>query len=259
MTALIRSTCAQVTLLAPDPFVRRRGRRWRTCLLTGLTIAAVLMRPAIVAAQDAAAGGGESPVAAQAGVPGLERPFGVRGYASFDVTRMTASRTFDAVFGTSDLSSFGAGGEVLRVWRRVFARVGFSRLVHDGIRVVVLDDEVTPVGVATRVRMMPLEIAGGWRFAPAGRLVPYVGGGLVRIAYEETTDVDAAADDTSEAFMGSLVFAGVDVQLAGPVGFGAELQHRRLPNAIGDAGASAAFREDDLGGLTIRLWIGVGR
>ena len=54
-------------------------------------------------------------------------------------------------------------------------------------------------------------------------------------------------------------FGGLDVQLAGLLGFGAELQHRRLPNALGNAGASAAFREDDLGGLTIRLWIGIGR
>ena len=124
---------------------------------------------------------------------------------------------------------------------------------------VVLDDEVSPIGVATSVRMMPLEVAGGWRFATHGRFVPYGGGGLLRLAYEETTDFDQPGENTSETFTGSVLFGGLDVQIVGALGFGAELQHRRLANALGAAGASAAFGETDLGGLSVRLWIGFGR
>jgi hypothetical protein len=184
---------------------------------------------------------------------------GFRAFATFDFNHMAASQTFEAVVGTSNLQGFGAGAEVLRLWRSTFARIGFSRIRTDGTRVVVFDDEATPIGVGTSVQMMPLELAGGWRFGRLGRFVPYGGGGLLRLAYEETTDFDQPGEDTSETFTGSVLFGGVDVQIAGALGVGAELQHRRLANALGAAGASAAFDETDLGGLTFRFWIGFGR
>lgn len=218
-----------------------------------------LVVPAGAIAQEPVGQPADQPVEVQADVPGPRRSIGIRGFASFEMNRMAASRSFDAVVGTSDLSGFGAGGEVLRLWQSAFARIGFSRVTRDGTRVVVFGDEVSPVGVATTVKMRPLEIAGGWRFGRGGRLVPYAGGGLVRVAYEETTSFDQAGDDTSGTFSGSLLFGGMDVQIAGPLGFGAELQHRRLADALGAGGASAAFGETDLGGLTFRIWIGVGR
>jgi hypothetical protein len=229
-------------------------RRW--AVTTGL--AAALVAPTGVRAQ-------ELPLPVDPGAPiDVQTPspalrMGFRAFATIDVNRMAASQSFEAVVGTSDLTGFGAGAEILRLWHGAFARVGFSRIRADGTRVVVLDDEATPIGVSTSVRMMPLELGGGWRFGRRGRFVPYGGGGLVRLAYEETTDVDQPGEDTSETFTGSMFFGGVDVQIAGALGFGAELQHRRLANALGTAGASAAFRETDLGGLTFRLWIGFGR
>ena len=220
----------------------------------------LFVAPPLTAAQDLAAPPpADAPIDVQADVAAPRPPIGLRAFAGFDVHRMTASQSFQAVVGTSDLTGFGAGAEVLRLWNGLFARVGVSRITSDGSRVVAFNDEATPVGVATTVRMMPLEMAGGWRFGRRGRMVPYGGAGLVRLAYEETTDFDVTADDTSATFTGSVVFGGLDVQLAGPVGFGAELQHRRLVNALGRAGVSSVFREDDLGGLTVRIWIGVGR
>jgi hypothetical protein len=219
----------------------------------------VLLVPAGAFAQESVGQPSDQPVEVQADIPARRQSIGIRGFASFEMNRMAASKSFDAVVGTSDLSGFGAGGEVLRLWNSVFARIGFSRITRDGTRVVVFEDEVSPVGVATTVTMRPLEVAGGWRFGRGGRLVPYAGGGLVRVAYEETTSFDQTADDTSGTFNGSLLFGGVDVQIAGPLGFGAEFQHRRLADALGAGGASAAFGETDLGGLTFRIWIGVGR
>ena len=230
----------------------------------GLVIAALaalfLLAPAPAHAQDFPGPAGEGAEQAEEVQPRAPRqPLGLRAFASVEVNRMAASQSFRAVLGTSDLTSFGAGAEVLRIWNSAFARVGFSRVRADGTRVVVFDDESSPVGVDTTIRMLPLELAGGWRFGRRGRLVPYGGGGIVRLSYEETTEFDSATDDTAETFIGSLLFGGVDVQLAGPLGFGAELQHRRLADALGAGGASSAFNENDLGGLTFRIWIGIGR
>jgi hypothetical protein len=224
-----------------------------------LTVVVLLIVPGAAAAQRTAdAAQGAAPLEVQA-EPAPRVPIGLRVFAGVDLNRMAASESFGAVVGTRDLTGFGAGAEVLRLWSGLFARVGLSRIRADGNRVVVFGDESVSVGVATTVRMTPLELAGGWRFGGRGRVVPYGGAGLVRLTYEETTDFDQPNEDTSDTFMGSLLFGGLDVQVAGPLGFGAEVQHRRLANALGTAGASAAFGEDDLGGLTIRVWIGIGR
>ncbi len=177
----------------------------------------------------------------------------------FEFTRMTASKTFDAVLGSAQLPAYGGGAEVLRLWRAAFARVAISRMSREGERVVVFDDEAISVGVATTVRMMPLEVAGGWRFGRGGRVVPYGGGGLLRLSFEETTEFDAPGADTSATYMGSLLFGGLDVQVRKALGVGAEMQYRRVPDAIGESGASGAFNEHDLGGVTLRVWIGIGR
>lgn len=222
---------------------------WAIAALVG----GLLAVPCLAAAQDLPANDG----AVQAAP--APRGLGIRVFGAVDITRMTAARTFDAVLGSPTVRGFGGGVDVLRLWRGAFARVAMSRTTKDGARVVVVDDEVTPVGVSTSVRMMPLEIGGGWRLAPNGRMVPYAGGGLYRLSFEETTDFDERSDDTSATFMGSVFFGGLDVRLSRLLSVGAELQHRRLANAIGQAGASAAFNEHDLGGLTVRIWVGFGR
>jgi hypothetical protein len=228
-------------------------------LASALTVVALLVVPGASAAQQpAGAPEGAAPLEVQA-EPAPRAPTGLRAFAAFDLNRMAAAESFGAVVGSRDLTGFGAGAEVLRLWSGLFARVGVSRIRADGNRVVVFGDESVSVGVATTVRMTPLELAGGWRFGGRRRVVPYGGAGLVRLTYEETTDFDQPNEDTSETFLGSLLFGGLDVQVAGPLGFGAEVQHRRLANALGTAGASAAFGENDLGGLTIRVWIGIGR
>ena len=236
------------------------SRAFRRALMSAALAAVVHVAPTLAEAQDLPGPAGEdAQEAIEVRAPAPRQPIGLRAFASFEVNRMAASQSFRAVVGTSDLTGFGAGAEVLRIWNIAFARVGFSMVRADGTRVVVFDDEASPVGVDTSIRMLPLEVAGGWRFGRRGRLVPYGGGGIVRLSYEETTEFDRATDDTAETFIGSLLFGGVDVQLAGPLGFGVELQHRRLADALGAGGASAAFDENDLGGLTFRIWIGIGR
>ncbi len=237
----------------------RPRRRVLAAAATAAAIVAILVAPRAAAAQDAGTPGAGAvfPEVVQAGPP--RQAMGLRAFASVDIQRMTAARTFESVLGSPQVMAFGGGGEVLRVWRNAFARVAISRSSSEGTRVVVFDNDASPIGVDTSIRMLPLELAGGWRFHGRGRLVPYGGGGVVRLSFEETTEFDEPTDDTSETFLGSLVFGGLDLHLGGAFGVGAEVQHRRLPDAIGSAGASAAFGEHDLGGLTFRVWIGIGR
>ena len=178
-----------------------------------------------------------------------------------DVSRMTAEQSFAAVLGTSSVRGFGAGGEVLDVWKRTFVRGGWSRASKDGDRVFVFDGEVIPMGVPTTISMIPIEVGGGWRFAPvaARRLTPYVGGGAVFLRYSETSHLAAAGDDVRQSNTGLMAFGGLEVPVARHLFAGGEAQYRRIPNAIGTGGVSQGFGESDLGGVTARVLFGFRR
>lgn len=185
----------------------------------------------------------------------------VRGYVLFDSTTLSATKTFDAVIGVSRVSMLGGGGEILDVWKGLFGRVAASSTTETGSRVVVFDDEVIALGIPLTVELKPLELAAGWRFRPLlnGRLIPYAGAGLLRMGYKETSDFATDDEDTDETFSGSVVFGGVEASLIRGVIAGAEVQYRRVPNALGAGGASEAFGETDLGGVTVRVLVGFRR
>jgi hypothetical protein len=107
--------------------------------------------------------------------------------------------------------------------------------------------------------MTPIEIGAGWR-ADVGRrrrAGVYAGGGLLRLAYRETSTFGTDDDNSDTSFNGGFAFAGADVRFLGGVIVGVEGQIRSVPNAIGEKGASAAFHETELGGATLRVLAGV--
>lgn len=215
--------------------------------------AAVLLCSGLAYAQD--------PVAPSlSGQDAESRPF-LRAYFHVDFTTLAASRTFDAVIGKSQLSMQGGGGEALNLWKGLFARVAFSSARETGSRVIVIDDEVIPIGIPLTVELKPLEIGGGWRFRPmaGGRIVPYVGAGVLRVGYRERSDFAQSGDDTDATFNGSFVFGGVEASLFSWIIAGVEAQYRTVPDALGGGGVSGAFGETDLGGTTLRVLIGIRR
>jgi hypothetical protein len=185
----------------------------------------------------------------------------LRAYFTFDTTTLTAADTFDAVIGRSRLSMPGGGAELLRIWKGLFARVAFASAKETGSRVVVFDDEVIDLGIPLTVELAPLEIAGGWRFpAFAGRrLVPYAGAGLLRMSYRETSDFAMGDDNTDTVFNGGVVFGGIEAALVSWVIAGAEVQYRTVPDALGEGGVSQVFGDTDLGGVTVRVLVGIRR
>lgn len=192
--------------------------------------------------------------------PPARESIGFRGYVLAGMATLAAQDTFDAVAGTRSRASFGGGMQVTNLWRRVFADVGASVVSLDGQRVFVDDGQVFELGIPLQVTMRSFDIAGGWRLALArGRVSPYVGAGLTYLSYEETSELAQPGDDVNEGKAGPLVLGGVDVHVWQWLHAGGELRYRRIGGILGEGGASAAFGEDDAGGVSVALRISVGR
>ncbi|MCC7008007.1 MAG: hypothetical protein IT184_04260 [Acidobacteria bacterium] len=186
------------------------------------------------------------------------QPIGVRVFAIADVTSMAAADTFAGVFGSSRLTSRGGGVEVIRLRRGLFVRAALSTSSASGSRVVVFDGTAVPLDIPLTLELRHLEVGGGWRQERRGaRLVPYAGAGLLRLRYVERSPFADTGEDSDETFTGYAAFAGVDVSVWKWIVAGAEIQFRSVPDALGDGGASRAFNERDLGGVTARALIGI--
>ncbi|MEO8484239.1 MAG: hypothetical protein ABI634_18655 [Acidobacteriota bacterium] len=188
-----------------------------------------------------------------------QRHLGLRAFAAFDADAMVASSTFDAVLGTHILSARGAGGELLNLWKGLFIRVAATRTTKTGSRVVVVDKEAVPLGIPLTVEMVPVEFGAGWRrgVGQRGQGGWYAGGGLVHLVYRETSKFAGVGENTNTTFNGAVVFAGADVRIWHFIVGGGEVQVRSIPNALGTGGASQAFSETNLGGVTARGLIGI--
>jgi hypothetical protein len=187
------------------------------------------------------------------------RQLGVRAFAALDADAMTASNTFDAVLGTHVLSARGGGAELLNVWKGLFVRVAATSASKTGTRVIVVDKEAISLGIPLTIDLRPVEFGGGWRSAIGARQrgAWYVGGGLLHLVYRETSKFATVGENTDTTFNGAVIFAGADVRLWHFIVGGGEVQFRSVPNALGDGGASQAFKETNLGGGTVRGVIGV--
>lgn len=196
-----------------------------------------------------------SPVFAQTTGEGI----GGRVFAWGDWQQMTAKDSFDAVTGAATMSGAGGGAEVHRLWRGVFVRGSVSSMKADGERVFVFDGTVFPLGIPLEITMTPIELGAGWRFSPlGGRLVPYAGAGALWMKYDETSQGDVGSERVNETYTGAVVFGGVDVSVWRFVSAGAEVAWRTAK--VKDAGGSLeAFGEDDLGGVSFRVMVSIGR
>lgn len=227
-------------------------------------MAAIVLTAAAVHAQEVEPAPADATAPESASQPAPPRPRAprsyFRGYVTFDSTALAASQTFDAVVGKPRLSMVGGGGELLDIWKGLFARVAVSSVKETGSRAELFNGEVIPLGIPLTVELRPLEVAAGWRVPLlAGRLVPYGGAGVLRMGYRETSTFAMAGEDTSETFAGSVVFGGVEARIVSWIVAGAEVQYRTVPDALGQGGLSEAFGESDLGGTTLRLLIGIRR
>jgi opacity protein-like surface antigen len=112
------------------------------------------------------------------------------------------------------------------------------------------------------VTITPVEIYGGYRFAPSrATVIPYAGGGVGWHKYSETSSFADASENVKETFQGYQILGGVEFRLSRLFGAAIEGQWSAVPNALGQNPTSAgtAFNETDLGGTTFRGKVVIGR
>ena len=193
--------------------------------------------------------------------PTVPEPLTIRGFADLGGLALGARDSFEAVLGTRFGTIFGGGGEVV-LPQRVFARVRISRFAHTGERVFVSGDETFGLGIDTTIRIIPIELSGGYRFGGVNnRIVPFVGGGVGWHRYKETSDFAEDDENVDETHNGYQLLGGAEVRLLRWFGVGGEVQWSTVPDALGQDpnGVSAAFDETNLGGIGFRVKFVVGR
>jgi opacity protein-like surface antigen len=194
---------------------------------------------------------------------------GVRGFATLGSIIFAAEDSFDAILDAHSGLVFGGGVQVLLRWG-IYAEVAASRFQRDGERAFVgSDGEVFPLGIPTEITMTPLEITGGWRYRHCPRamrmrgcepkLIPYAGGGFSSYKYSETSEFSNSSEDVDDRFSGFHLVGGADYRVARLIAFGGEILWASIPDALGSGGVSDVFGEDNLGGLTLRVKISIGR
>jgi len=200
------------------------------------------------------------PVPAQRRPP--DRHVGVRGFGMFGNITFTAKNSFETVLDTSNGPIFGGGGQVLLPWG-LYVDVGAWRFAQTGERVFIAPNgDVFKLGIPVEITITPIELTGGVRFVTITRrrnVVPFIGAGYSAYRYEETSELADPAENTDERFNGFHVSGGVDYLVRRWLGIGGEVAWSSVADAIGQSGVSAHFREDNLGGTSIRLKVSVGR
>jgi hypothetical protein len=205
----------------------------------------VLAAPGLAHADDQAGAGGAG-----------SRDIGIRGFAAFDYQSFVASESFDAILDTDSGPLFGGGVEVTLPWN-LFVQVSAARLRETGQRVFRANDRIFKLGIPTTITITPLDFTGGYRFR-FWRMVPYAGAGGGSQAYRETSEFAEDDENVDERHGSFHILGGVDVPIWRWVGAAFEVQHRWVPDAIGEAGISQEFGEEDLGGTSVRLRVYVG-
>ena len=127
--------------------------------------------------------------------PATKARIGVRAYGLVEHEWLKATSSFNAVLGTSSLTFAGGGADVVNLWKGAFFRLDGARAKKSGTRVFL--DGTTPISlnIPLTVTMTPIEIGGGWRFAPLDRgrhLVPYAGAARLTLRYRETSQFSQA-------------------------------------------------------------------
>lgn len=186
--------------------------------------------------------------------------FMVRGFADVGTTTFTAEESFKAVLGRDRGLVFGGGVEAV-LPQRIFASLRASRFRETGERLFIFQGQQFRLGIPTTVTVTPLELTGGYRADFGWRIVPYGGAGVGWHRYEETSRFADPSENVKEWFTGYHVLGGAEFRVARWVGAAVEAQWASVPDALGadPNGVSQQFNESNLGGVTFRAKVVVGR
>ncbi len=185
----------------------------------------------------------------------------IRGFADVGSTTFAATDSFETILGSASGLVFGGGVEGM-LPKNIFVNLRASRFSKTGERVFVTDSgERFGLGVPTTITVTPIELTGGYRVDRGWRVVPYGGGGFGRHRYEESSDFAEGEENVEESFTGYHILGGAEFRVSPWIGAAGELQWSTVPDALGQDpnGVANHFDESDLGGLTVRVKLVIGR
>ena len=183
--------------------------------------------------------------------------FGIRGYGEGAYQWFTAADSFKAILDTSGGLFYGGGAQVYL--GPIYVDVGVSRFEKTGERAFVFERDVFHVGIPDRITMTPVVVTAGYRFPMRERIVPYLGGGVGSLRFEETSDFADPDENVSERFTSYHGVAGMEYRAASWLFVAGEVRYAAVPDALGAPGIAADFDESDLGGLSVAVKVLVGR
>jgi len=161
---------------------------------------------------------------------------------------MAAENSASALFDSTGGATFG-GAVRYTFWRGAFVSASARRFSKDGERVFVAarNAPVQKLGFPLSMKTTPIFVKVGYRFRNGHLFVPYVSAGAAFTKYEETSTVAGESFDESVSKTGFDGALGVEVG-RGLLRFAAEGGWSSVPSAIGKAGVSKVYGEDDVGG-----------
>jgi len=189
-----------------------------------------------------------------------EPPISFRPYVMGAINAFAATETFKAVFGKSYGAFFGGGLQVA-FHGKYYVDVGASRFSETGQRAFFANGQSFGLGIPLTVHITPLEITAGYRFRPRSmpKVRPYLGGGITSYAYEEQSNFDEPGEGLTTRGTGVIGVGGVEFRVHKYVGITADGAVAHVPGILGQAGISKDIGESDLGGISARVRLIIGR
>jgi opacity protein-like surface antigen len=182
------------------------------------------------------------------------RPFAMIGEQDF-----AAVNTFNAVFGQRNEGFWGGGVSVLQE-DRYYVDLTASKFKKSGQRAFRdANGNVFRLGIPVRTSLVPLELTGGYRFHFWSHVIPYAGGGVGLYHYKEDSDFAEPGENVDASHLGAVIEGGAEVRLHRWIGAGVDVHYTHVPGIIGTGGISKDVNENDLGGVSVRLRVLVGR
>ena len=190
----------------------------------------------------------------------LEPPISFRPFVMGAESAFAAVETFKAIFAKSYAPFFGGGLQVA-FHGRYYIEVGASRFEQTGQRVFRENGQNFGLGIPLTATIMPLEITVGYRFRPRRmpRLRPYIGAGVTSYAYEERSDFDEPGEGLKTRHAGLVGVGGLELRVHKYVGISADAAVSHVTGILGQSGISKDVGESDLGGISARFRLIVGR
>jgi opacity protein-like surface antigen len=187
-----------------------------------------------------------------------EPSISIRPFVFGSVQSFTAIDTFDAVFGRSYDPFYGGGVQAV-FGGKYFVELSASRLKQTGQRAFISGGQKFRLGIPLTATIVPFEVTGGYRFHFSPRVLPYIAAGIGSYQYKETSTFNDPSEDVDVRHAGVVVNGGAEFRVHRWVGIGADIEYSHVPGILGSGGVSQQAGENDLGGVSARVKLIVGR